>query len=127
MRTNVSIGPASVLGWLAAGAGLITCTVQSIETGGALVSGPGKWPAILGVAVLAVTNLGRQLQAAHLPGAASVADSVAEIPAELLPLLQAAQANAASKGPDGVDSARVAFSREETIDTLAAQRRTAQG
>lgn len=114
MKTSsqVSVGPSSVLGWLAASAGFVTSTVQSLEHGGALVSGPGKWPAILGVVALAATNAGRQFQAAHLTKAATVAADVAQVPAALQALAAEAQANVVKvqASPDGVDSATVAFS-----------------
>lgn len=93
MKTSsqVSIGPSSVLGWLAAAAGLVTSVVQSLENGGSLVSGPGKWPAILGVVALAATNAGRQFQAAHLTKAAAIAADVANLPAGLETLAVQAQ------------------------------------
>lgn len=116
MKTSqqVPVGPSSVLGWLAAGAGLLTATVQSLENSQALVSGPGKWPAILGVVALAATNLGRQFQAAHLTKAATVADDVAKLPSALQALAAEAQANVAKVGTDGVDNANVAFAQPST-------------
>lgn len=71
--SKVSIGPSSALGWLAAAGGIVTSTVQSLEHSQALASGPGKWPAILGVLALVATNAMRQFQAAHLASAARVA------------------------------------------------------
>lgn len=73
VSTQVPVGPSSILGWLAAAAAFVTSTVQSLEHSQALVSGPGKWPAILGVVALAATNAGRQFQAAHLGKAAVIA------------------------------------------------------
>jgi|SRR6185437_9322845 len=127
MKVSVPIGPSSVLGWLAAAGGLITSTVQSIEGSHALASGPGKWPAILGMASLVATNLGRQLQAAGLPKAAAIAGDVGELPAALQSLAREAQANVAKvqASPDGVDSASVPFSRAD-VDVAAAARRRAQ-
>lgn len=112
--SQVSIGPSSVLGWLAAAAGFVTSTVQSLEHGGALVSGPGKWPAILGVVALAATNAGRQFQAAHLTKAATIAAEVAAVPDALQALAAEAQANvaAAQATPDGVDNDQVAFAHD---------------
>lgn len=110
--SQVPIGPSSILGWLAAAAGLLTSTIQSLEGSQALVSGPGKWPAILGVVALAATNLGRQFQAAHLTKAATIASDVATLPAALTALAAEAQANVQKLAahPDGVDSAAVPFS-----------------
>ncbi len=112
MKNNVPIGPSSVLGWLLAAGGLLTSTVLSIENSQALVSGPGKWPAILGVASALATGAGRQLQAAHLGKAAAVADEVAGLPSALQALAREAQANLAkvAASPDGVDAPHVAFS-----------------
>ena len=112
--SQVSIGPSSLLGWLAAAAGFVTSTVQSLEHGGALVSGPGKWPAILATGALAGTNAGRQFQAAHLNKAAAVAGDVAKIPTALAALAEQAQANVAlvAATPDGVDGPHVAFATE---------------
>lgn len=109
------VGPASVLGWLAAAAGIVTSTVQSLEGSGALTAGAGKWPAILGVAALVATNLGRQFQAAHLPKAAAVAEKVAELPSALEALAAEAQKNVAvvQAHPDGVDGPHVIFSGAE--------------
>src|SRR6185437_13115942 len=94
MKVSVPIGPSSVLGWLAAAGGLITSTVQSIEGSHALASGPGKWPAILGMASLVATNLGRQLQAAGLPKAAAIAGDVGELPAALQSIARACRSRA---------------------------------
>lgn len=112
--SQVSVGPSSLLGWLAAAAGFVTSTVQSIEHGGALISGPGKWPAILGVVSLAATNAGRQFQAAHLNKAAAIAGDVAQVPDALAALAAQAQANIAlvAASPDGVDGPHVAFSTQ---------------
>ena len=110
MNTNVPIGPSSVLGWLAAAAGLLTTVVQSIENNGALVSGPGKWPAILGVVVLAATNLGRQFQAARLPVEAKAAESIARLAASLEALAKESLAKVQAE-PDHVDSASVAVAQ----------------
>ncbi len=121
--SQVSIGPSSILGWLAAAAGLVTSTVQSLESSQALVSGPGKWPAILGVGTLVATNIGRQFQAAHLTKAAVIASDVAAAPGVLEQLAAAAKANAAAAVPDGVDSAHVPFA---TLDQPAQSAQPAQ-
>lgn len=121
--SQVSIGPASILGWIAAAAGIVTSTVQSVEGSGALASGPGKWPAILGVGALLATNLGRQFQAAHLTKAAAVASDVAKVPAVLEQLAAAAQANVATvqAHPDGVDGPHVPFATETVAPPAAVQ------
>lgn len=97
--SQVSIGPASILGWIAAAAGIVTSTVQSLETGGALVSGPGKWPAILGVVALAATNAGRQFQAAHLTKAAAVAETAASAVSDASAVLPTLQEELAAQPP----------------------------
>jgi hypothetical protein len=109
---NVKVGPASVLGWLLAAVGLLTTTVQSLENSQALVTGPGKWPAILGVVSLTATNLGRQFQAAHLTKAAAVADDIAKLSPALEALAREAKANVSKLAgfPDHVQTASVPFS-----------------
>lgn len=116
VSTQVPVGPSSILGWLTAAAAFVISTVQSLEHSQALVSGPGKWPAILGVVALAATNAGRQFQAAHLGKAASVAADVAKLPDSLAELAAEAQANVAKvkAAPDGVDGPHVAFSTENS-------------
>src|ERR1019366_1792876 len=113
---QVSIGPSSILGWLLGGAGLLTSVILSLENSQALVSGPGKWPAILGAAVLALNGLGRQFQAAHLTKAAAVVGDIEKLPSALAVLAAEAQANVAKvqAHPDGVDSAAVPFAGTAT-------------
>lgn len=120
--TQVSIGPSSILGWLAAAAGLVTSTVLSLEHSQALAAGPGKWPAILAVVALVGTNAGRQFQAAHLGKAAAVAAGVAKVPDALAALAAQAQANVArvEASPDGVDGPHVAFSTEASPEQTQA-------
>lgn len=118
MKTSpaVDIGPASVLGWLAAAGGIITSAVTAITASQHDLAGPGKWAAILGVASLIFTNLGRQFQAAHLPQAAQIADTAAGIPDLMQQLAVQAQANVAKSeaAPDHVDSAAVPYSGAST-------------
>jgi len=73
----VPIGPSSLLGWVGALAGIVVTAVLSLSEHAALLSGPGKWSAILGTVALVGTNFGRQLQAAHLPKAAAIAAEAA--------------------------------------------------
>lgn len=65
MKTNVSIGITSVIGWLTAVAGVIPIIVKLLEEGqaGLKLEGPEKWAAIFAVVSLAITQLGRYLQA----------------------------------------------------------------
>lgn len=110
MKTSpaVSIGPSSVLGWLGAVAGIVTTAVLSLSEHAALLSGPGKWAAILGTVSLVGTNFGRQFQAAHLTKAAQIAGDVAQVPAALEALAAEAQANVA-RNVDHADGPHVAY------------------
>lgn len=116
MNTQVPIGPSSVLGWVSAAAGIITTAVLSLSEHATLLSGPGKWGAILATVSLVATGLGRQFQAAHLPVEAKVADEVADIPLALAALSAEAQANVAKvqASPDGVDRPDVPFAQPST-------------
>jgi hypothetical protein len=65
MKPNVSIGPASLLGWLTFLAGTLTFTITAITGSAADLHGPtGKGAGIAGIVALIATNFGRQLQAA---------------------------------------------------------------
>lgn len=113
MNTQVPVGPSSALGWIGAAAGIVTTGVLSLSEHAALLSGPGKWAAILGTVSLVGTGLGRQFQAAHLPVEAKVADEVAAIPQALAALAAEAQTNVAKvqAQPDGVDRPDVPFAQ----------------
>jgi hypothetical protein len=65
MQTKVSIGITSIIGWLTAIAGAIPIIVKLLEEGqaGVKLEGPEKWAAIFAVVSLAITQLGRYLQA----------------------------------------------------------------
>lgn len=65
MQTSVSIGITTVIGWLVAAAGAIPVLVSILEEGNAAVAinGPEKWAAIISVVSLAITQIGRYLQA----------------------------------------------------------------
>lgn len=106
---KVSIGPTSILGWIGALAGIVVTAVLSLSEHAALLSGPGKWSAILATVALVGTGLGRQFQAAHLPKEIAVSDDAVKV-AELLGPLVASNIAAATANPDGVDSAAVPFS-----------------
>jgi hypothetical protein len=64
-QQKVTIGITSVIGWLTALAGAIPIIVKLLEEGqaGLKLGGPEKWAAIISVVALAVTQLGRYLQA----------------------------------------------------------------
>lgn len=85
--TKVSIGITSVIGWLTAVAGMIPIVVKLLEEGqaGLKLEGPEKWAAIFAVVSLAITQLGRYLQAHALilapPAAAAPAIAPANPPA----------------------------------------------
>lgn len=65
IRSKVSIGTTSIVGWLTALLGLAPIAAKAVQEGaGITVSGPERWLAIAGVAALFVTNGGRYLQAA---------------------------------------------------------------
>ena len=66
MSTNkVSIGITTVIGWLVALGGLLPIVVKLLEEGASAltIGGPEKWAAIIALVSLAVTNIGRYLQA----------------------------------------------------------------
>jgi hypothetical protein len=65
MKTSVSIGITSVIGWLTAAVAALPAVIQIIEEGNAAVAinGPTKWASILSVVSLAITQIGRYLQA----------------------------------------------------------------
>lgn len=113
MNTQVPVGPSSVLGWVGAAAGIVTTAVLSLSEHAVLLSGPGKWAAILGTVSLVGTGLGRQFQAAHLPQEANIANDVAKLPDALAILAAEAQANVAKvqAQPDGVDRPDVPFAQ----------------
>lgn len=65
MKTTVSVGITTVIGYLVAAAGAIPVLVSILEEGNAAVAinGPEKWAAIISVVSLAVTQIGRYFQA----------------------------------------------------------------
>lgn len=63
MKTSVSVGATSIIGWLGAVLGLLPVIVKSIEEGQVALGGPEKWLAIAGIVVGAITQIGRYLQA----------------------------------------------------------------
>jgi hypothetical protein len=66
MKTSVSIGATSVIGWVTALLGLMPVIVKSVEEGAVAFNGPEKWLAIAGIVIGAITQIGRYLQAVHL-------------------------------------------------------------
>jgi hypothetical protein len=71
VKKNVSIGPTTVVGWLTslllALPPAINQIVALFENEKARLSGPEKWLAILGIASLAITLVGRYLQSLQVP------------------------------------------------------------
>lgn len=65
MKTSVSIGTTTIIGWLTALVAAIPTLVQVIEQGNAAVAinGPTKWTALLAVVAFAITQIGRYAQA----------------------------------------------------------------
>lgn len=63
MKTSVSVGATSILGWGSAILALLPVIVKSIETGTVAFQGPEKWLAIAGIIFGAITQIGRYLQA----------------------------------------------------------------
>jgi hypothetical protein len=64
-QAKVSVGITSYIGWLATVLGAIPIVVKLLEEGqaGLRLEGPEKWAAIFAVVSLAITQLGRYLQA----------------------------------------------------------------
>lgn len=83
MKTSVSIGITSVLGWLGAAAGVVTAVTQSLQEHQDLLTHGNKAAGIAGLTLLALTNGGRHYQAANLPGSAQVGAVLDELPAAL--------------------------------------------
>lgn len=121
MQTKVSIGWASILGWAGFAGAMLTSVVQSLESGTQLLHGPSKLPGLVGIAFLALTNAGRQLQARGLPGASQAAELEREVPAVLRELARENEARVAAH-PDGVDGPHVPFASADEIDRQAAVR-----
>ena len=65
MQTNVSVGITTIIGYLVTFGGAIPIIVKLLEEGakGLTLAGPEKWAAIVSVVSLAITQLGRYLQA----------------------------------------------------------------
>jgi len=68
MGPKVSIGISSIIGYLTALGGVIPLIVKLLEEGVSAyhIGGTEKWAAIVAVVSLAVTQIGRYLQAVHL-------------------------------------------------------------
>jgi hypothetical protein len=65
MQTKVSIGITTIIGYLVFAAGVIPILISLLETGSSdlSISGPEKWSALIALVSLAVTQIGRYLQA----------------------------------------------------------------
>lgn len=68
---NVSIGPSTIAGWIAAICAAILPAVAFIEGNETLLAGPGKWSANLSALLLIVTHVGRYAQALR-PGVSTL-------------------------------------------------------
>lgn len=64
--TKVPIGVTSIVGWTTAALAAVPLIVKTIQEGTAAfqIGGPEKWIALFGIVSLALTQLGRYLQAA---------------------------------------------------------------
>ncbi|HEY4451011.1 MAG TPA: hypothetical protein VGN13_05405 [Solirubrobacteraceae bacterium] len=57
---------ATIAGYLTGAAALLTTVATAVTASQQQLEGPGKWSAICGIAIIGLTGLGRQLQAAKL-------------------------------------------------------------
>jgi hypothetical protein len=64
MTTNVSIGPATIVGYFLSALGAAGTALAAVEGN---LAGPGKWLAILTVITAVATNFNRSFQAASQP------------------------------------------------------------
>lgn len=66
--TKVTVGITTIIGYLTALGGAIPLLVKLLEEGakGLTLAGPEKYAAIISIVSLAVTQLGRYLQAIHI-------------------------------------------------------------
>lgn len=78
-----SIGPATIIGWALALAGIIAAVVISIEENETLFTGSSSLPVKLAAGIVIATNAGRHYQAAKLPGAEQVGEVIDALPPEL--------------------------------------------
>jgi hypothetical protein len=63
---KVSIGPTTWAGWISSFLLLAPTAVKDVEAGEVAMRGPEKYAAIAGVIALAITQIGRYVQAAKL-------------------------------------------------------------
>jgi hypothetical protein len=63
MKTSVSIGATTVVGWVTAALALLPSVIESIKVDEVALNGPNKWLAIAGIVIGAVTQIGRYAQA----------------------------------------------------------------
>ena len=62
MKTSVSIGPTTIVGWATAVLALLPAIVASISEGTVAFNGPEKYLAIFGIAAGLITQVGRYVQ-----------------------------------------------------------------
>ena len=63
MKTSVSIGITSVIGWVTALFAILPAILESIKVNEVAINGPNKWLAIVSIVALAITQIGRYAQA----------------------------------------------------------------
>lgn len=97
--TNVSVGPASLIGYGGAVVGLITSIVLAISQNETLFTGSSSLPVKLAAGLALGTGFGRQYQAAHLPGGATVGKVAADVQAMVDTSGAAKQAEAPTPTP----------------------------
>jgi hypothetical protein len=80
IKTSVSIGITSILGWLVGLGGALPLIVKLFEEGVAAyhVGGTEKWAAIFGLVIAAITQIGRYLQAHALVAHSTAAERKAK-------------------------------------------------
>jgi len=91
VNTQVPVGSTSVIGWVGGLLGLVPTIVTDIESGVVDFNGPQKYLAIGGLVLLAITQIGRYLQAHALisnsvSGVVTKVDNTAEEFEKVLPL-----------------------------------------
>jgi hypothetical protein len=63
MKTSVSVGATSIIGWLYSILGMLPTIIKSVEEGSVAWTQADKWLAISAIAVGAITQIGRYAQA----------------------------------------------------------------
>lgn len=81
MSTKVSIGISSVIGWAVALLAGLPVAVKDLEAGKVALAGPEKYLAVASIVSLAITQIGRYLQAHAKAKAIAPAPAAREIAA----------------------------------------------